>query len=276
MAARALVTGEFYGERQRQERCGGIVLSELKHRRKKSLPEHTHEAAFISVLLSGRYREVFGSRTIDYSPLTAVIHPPDFTHHDFIGGSGGHFLIAELGTAWLGSVRELFPCLSLEPGLLRGEAARLAQRLSLEHRRADAWSALMIEGIVLEILAASCRARSAFERERTAPAWMSRVREMLHEGFSEHLTIQRIAREIQVDPIYLGKTYKHFEGESLGETRNRLRLQFVCTELIHADRSLTDIALAAGFSDQSHMTREFRRTYGLTPGVYRIKKINRL
>jgi AraC family transcriptional regulator len=267
MAARTLVTGEFYGERQRQQRCGGIVLSELKHRRKKSLPEHTHEAAFISVMLSGRYREVFGSRRIDYSPMTAVIHPPAFTHHDFIGGSGGHFLIAELSTAWLGSVRELCPVLSLEPGLLCGEAARLAQRLTLEYRRADAWSALMIEGIVLEILAAACRVHST--RERSSPEWMPRVRELLHEHFSEHLTIQQIARELQVDPIYLGRTYKRFAGESLGQARNRRRLEFVCLELVHAEHSLTDIALAAGFSDQSHMTREFRRAYGVTPGAYR-------
>jgi AraC family transcriptional regulator len=33
--------------------------------------------------------------------------------------------------------------------------------------------------------------------------------------------------------------------------------------------SLTDIALATGFADQSHFTRAFRRVLGVTPGNWR-------
>ncbi|MEE8372002.1 MAG: helix-turn-helix domain-containing protein [Sphingomonadales bacterium] len=32
---------------------------------------------------------------------------------------------------------------------------------------------------------------------------------------------------------------------------------------------LVEVALAAGFADQAHMTRSFRQTIGLTPGGYR-------
>jgi AraC family transcriptional regulator len=33
--------------------------------------------------------------------------------------------------------------------------------------------------------------------------------------------------------------------------------------------SLADVAAAAGFADQSHFTRQFRRATGMTPGEYR-------
>ncbi|MBV9899000.1 MAG: helix-turn-helix transcriptional regulator [Chloroflexi bacterium] len=39
--------------------------------------------------------------------------------------------------------------------------------------------------------------------------------------------------------------------------------------LRHADLSLVDIALAVGFSSQSHFTATFRRHTGMTPGAFR-------
>jgi AraC-like DNA-binding protein len=39
--------------------------------------------------------------------------------------------------------------------------------------------------------------------------------------------------------------------------------------LIAADSSLSDAAAAGGFADQSHMTRQFKMAYGVTPGAWR-------
>jgi len=39
--------------------------------------------------------------------------------------------------------------------------------------------------------------------------------------------------------------------------------------LEHADLSLSQIAIAVGFADQSHLTRRFRQVAGISPGRYR-------
>lgn len=52
----------------------------------------------------------------------------------------------------------------------------------------------------------------------------------------------------------------------------RLRLRLACRELTTGSRSLTAIATAHGFCDQSHFVREFRREFGLTPGEYRARR----
>jgi len=49
----------------------------------------------------------------------------------------------------------------------------------------------------------------------------------------------------------------------------RLRIQTACRMLVDTRESIADIALRCGFSDQSHLTREFRRVTGVTPGSYR-------
>jgi len=48
-----------------------------------------------------------------------------------------------------------------------------------------------------------------------------------------------------------------------------LRLEWAAEELARDDARLADVALRAGFADQSHFTRLFRRHTGVTPGHYR-------
>jgi len=39
--------------------------------------------------------------------------------------------------------------------------------------------------------------------------------------------------------------------------------------MVSTDAQLTEIALACGFADQSHLNRSFRRMVGMSPGVWR-------
>jgi AraC family transcriptional regulator len=53
------------------------------------------------------------------------------------------------------------------------------------------------------------------------------------------------------------------------------RIQFACGRLTATDAPLADVALAAGFCDQSHFTKAFRRVTGMTPSAYRMAKRER-
>jgi AraC-like DNA-binding protein len=48
-----------------------------------------------------------------------------------------------------------------------------------------------------------------------------------------------------------------------------LRLEWVAARLLESEQSLAGLALAAGFADQSHLTRAFKQYSGLTPQAYR-------
>ncbi len=62
---------------------------------------------------------------------------------------------------------------------------------------------------------------------------------------------------------HLGVTPQHY--------LRRLRVRLACRALVHGAASLTAVAHAHGFYDQSHFVREFRRETGLTPGAYRVR-----
>ncbi|MFZ1346580.1 MAG: helix-turn-helix transcriptional regulator, partial [Tabrizicola sp.] len=60
-------------------------------------------------------------------------------------------------------------------------------------------------------------------------------------------------------------------AKATGLTPHAFRLQarlHLARRLIQAGQPLADAAVEAGFADQSHMTRLFTRSYGMTPGGY--------
>jgi AraC family transcriptional regulator len=61
------------------------------------------------------------------------------------------------------------------------------------------------------------------------------------------------------------KHYRH----TIGDYQRNLRVQFACHEIAASDASFSEIALSAGFYDQGHLSRIFKRHTGMTPAQYR-------
>lgn len=64
-------------------------------------------------------------------------------------------------------------------------------------------------------------------------------------------------------------TFQRCFGCAPGEYMRRLRVDHARRTLERGLDPLSEVALDAGFSDQSHLTRLFRRYLGTTPGSYR-------
>jgi len=78
-----------------------------------------------------------------------------------------------------------------------------------------------------------------------------------------------LAEIVGVHPTYLGRAFRAHYGLSVGEYGRRLRLAWAAAELARGEKPLAEIATSAGFADQSHFTRVFRRHIGTTPARYR-------
>ena len=58
-------------------------------------------------------------------------------------------------------------------------------------------------------------------------------------------------------------------NQTLSQYLTQIRLDNSRKMLRETHLSITEIAMACGFSSQSYFTKIFRETYGLTPGLYR-------
>jgi len=145
----------------------------------------------------------------------------------------------------------------------------LSLKLYHEFQSTDYASRLAIEGLILEIVAQACR--EGERRDNGEPAWLRRVREILHERFAEALTLGEIAELVDIHPIYMATAFKAHFHCTIGEYVRHLRVEYACRELSQSGRSLAEIAATAGFSDQSHFSRVLKERLGVTPTEYRAR-----
>jgi AraC family transcriptional regulator len=261
-----LECGEYYGTVLRRLDLGPILLTETRYRAGAHIPPHAHRNAYLCFVRQGGYVERFGGSSRDCGPLTVAFHVPDETHSEDMNGSDVRSLNVELAADWLRRIQEQAPGLCDPFDCRGGPAAWLAARLYGEFRWGDSASRLMVEGIVLEIVAELARAASPCA---SAPLWLRRAREVLRERFRENLSPADVALEVGTHPVYLAAVFRKHFGCSLGEFVRNCRVEFAASRLTRRTDCLADLAVEAGFADQSHFTRVFKRATGLTPAAFR-------
>jgi AraC family transcriptional regulator len=258
--------GRFLGVTETLYREGGLVVSAIAHREPRELPLHGHESAYYSLLLAGQYEEDCGRKRLAYRRGSLGFHPPHLEHRDRIGAGGGRFLAIELDGRWLERLGE-FAAVLPEPALQTPAAAWIAERVLVECRAQLPARGLAIEALVLELLVEAARRLPRADSRR--PGWLGRVLQRLEEDPFRSWSAEALAAEAGVHPVHLARTFRRFEGRSLGAAALHARVRAAARLLAEPDRSLADVAAAAGFADQSHFTRRFRRATGMTPGQYR-------
>jgi AraC-like DNA-binding protein len=96
---------------------------------------------------------------------------------------------------------------------------------------------------------------------------LARVRDCLAAQPAERHSMDALERLSGLDRWTIARQFRAAFGTS--PTRFRTLRQLDAVRLaIQGGLGLADAALAAGFADQSHMTRQFKRAYGLTPAAW--------
>jgi AraC-like DNA-binding protein len=91
------------------------------------------------------------------------------------------------------------------------------------------------------------------------------IRDLLGEG----LKLSDIARHAGLSERQLQRLFRRVFGMTIHQFIIRSRIQAARHELTHPQRTIAEIALMFGFSDQSAFTNQFRSIAGLPPRVYR-------
>jgi AraC family transcriptional regulator len=247
--------------------ASGFVLTQTYRPSGLVLPPHFHEHANIALTIKGFFTETVGRKPYEVNPCSVIFRPAGEKHSNRYGKTAAHCLIIEVRPQHLSVLREVTEILDRASYVEGGMISSLALRILREFRTLDAVGPLSIEALTLEMLVQATRLDVV--QDHNPPRWLQQAREVIHEQFLESLSLSSVAELVGVHAAHLAKMFRKHYGCTLGDYVRRLRLDYASQLLARSERTLTTIALAAGFYDQSHFAHLFKLRFGVTPGVFR-------
>lgn len=91
----------------------------------------------------------------------------------------------------------------------------------------------------------------------------------IRNHFKEQLTLDDVAKYMNVSPIYASRIIHQTLGYGFKEYLMDLRLEYAAGLLTYTEESISDISYYAGYNTASYFARGFRKKYGMSPAQYR-------
>jgi AraC family transcriptional regulator len=230
------------------------------------IPRHSHETPHLIYVVSGPHWSGHSTGGDHCLPGTVRYLPAGEPHENYFPVACRSVELV-LRRPILDLAREHGGALPAPGKLPSRNAGPLGARLHRELRRNDDAAALEIEAIALRLLLSNCG--DGQRRERAAPAWLLRVRELLHENGMERLSLMDLARCAGRHPVQISREFHRYFGCTIGAYVRQARIARAQRLLAREQMSVAEIALACGFADQSHFTTAFRRLTGVPPKRFR-------
>lgn len=258
-----LPSGIFFGVARSSASRQGLTMIFSSYSKPGRQPWHSHEDASLFLALSGEKRDqgpVWGK---PMGPMDLVYHAPDEPHFSEVGPGGLRGLNVDITSDWLAAHqidrRDLATYRhGCDPGLTVS-LMRLGLRV---HYGVDSnmdWNAA--EEHLVNFISPAMNTRDGGK-----PVWLARLLRHIRECPLESLQLRLLAADLKLHPVYLARAFRAQFGCSISDYVRRARVLDACRRCLDASIATGEAAHAAGFSDQSHFCRHFRREFGLRPG----------
>ena len=213
---------------------------------------HVHDHTQLSFLLAGEMQESIGRKSHDVAVPSFCIKPAGTDHEDRWGRAGVLMFSANFRSSDI----------ALPRGVVRAAWCRApAGTLGMLVKQIVASKGGGDADELLTDLIANLHPAPAITGE--APLWLRRVRESIKD--CPNRSIAEAARDAGVHRVHLSRSFARHYGLPFSIYRHRLMVARAVEATVRSSEGLAQVALSAGFADQSHMTRAVQHGAGVTP-----------
>ncbi len=244
---------------------------------KHSFGRHFHEGYAIGLILEGS-ETYLCNKEVNVAPKgsVVVVNPGD-VHNGHASDSEegwGYFMIyphlslIKKALDQMGLNKERLPVFS-ESVFYDAQFSQQLIKFMLSLETQD--SKLALETHFLKLLQQLIQRHANFELPESKPAKdpgkVNRIIEMIHAGYDQNLSLEKLASQVNLSSYSLLRLFKKQTGISPYLLQTGLRIK-KAKHCLKSGSSFADTAVTCGFSDQSHMTKQFKKWIGVTPGEY--------
>lgn len=262
-----LSAGVFFGRTTQVAHVAHVRLVVSDYKSGLTVPRHSHELAHFCLVLGGSYLETVGKSEQTREPGTLVYQPSGVAHAEHHMSRGRHLLI-EPDATWTHRLSGFEVSADASRTFVDGPAVALARRAFGESHRPDSVSPLVIEALMLELFAEAWRPPGG-RKLGGVPRWMKDIRELIESDFRRRISLAELAGVAGVHPGHLSRVFRRYYGCCVGDYQRRLRAKYAHRQIVGSDAPLVEIALAAGYADQSHFSRQVILYIGQSPQTLR-------
>ena len=257
--------GEYFGHQDKKVEFAELTLTYTTYTHER-VEWHRHDNPYFTFLLTGKMQEISGRGRQYCTPGTLLFHHSDEAHYNLKPRDLTRGFHIELRPDWLSRYPNRvgegsYPVQDPHRKLIVFELFR-------EFLNYEQGESVAIEFLVNSLLQDRPTPRPLLAR-RCPPAWVSTVRELIHDLPGTQWTLALLGESAGIHPNYLCRAFPTYFGCTLGRYLRAARVQHALSLMVSTDRHLSEIAYACGFADQSHFIRTFRTFYPDTPLTYR-------
>lgn len=251
---------------------------------------HTHTYFEIIFILGGRGLHNINGNTFSYGEGDVFLLGPE-DYHDFAIHEKTEFCFIRFNdsiythpegakdTAWEPIVKTLLSTSSQSRGTLvedNQEKQKLHQLLMVleeEYKREQSpYFAIIRDSLLRSMLV--MLARNLFSQTPVSTQANDSVEAILmyirqHIYQPDKLHIDHLADVFHYAPAYISLFFKKQTGESLKQYIIKHKIKLIEARLLYSPLTLAQIADEFGYTDESHLCKQFRKYTGMTPGAFR-------
>ena len=239
---------------------------------------HTTPSHELIHVLQGHAKIQFRNRAFSVGPGDTFVIPQGTPHRD-IRSDGPAYRVMYTFFRWPSGqalLEELTPSAAAAPGA-RTHLQLLMRQLESEFMHESESAAERMQMILVEVMLALARhsrgtaAVPPASRRSLSVQRRKELAESVHAHIAAHcaesLSLEALAKQFDVSPFHLCRTYTQVFGVSMTDTLARLRVERACAEL-KAGASVKEAAARCGFTDPNYFAKVFRKVTGVSPSQH--------
>lgn len=151
--------------------------------------------------------------------------------------------------------------------------AEIFEELQKYYVSQTATNEIMMQSLLLKLIYILCTENETNLKTKKYVFFINKAIDFINENLSVDLSLENVAKYVNMSPIYFHNCFKKATGKTLHEYVEEQRITKSIHIMLNTNMTLAEIAYECGFSSQSYFNYAFKRKMNSTPKNY-IKSLN--